>query len=336
MVDIIIPAYNCSKTLPKLLASIGAQTKPEKCIVTIVDDCSTEDIRPIIKDFKKYFNIKLQYIKLEKNLKWPGLVRQEGLNRTNAPYVMFLDSDDFLSPRAVELANREMRSTNADVIIGHFYGEDKYNQWHLFDEDRTTWLHGNIYKRKFLKDNDIHFEALYNEDGAFNTECYLLANTISYLPESIYFWSRNPVSITKSQYFKINNYAFFIQSLQKSYSKLFKKTQREKMFLNIGEHISIMYNFYSQCLEGIESKNEDETVIENMVSIAMALCNFSSFLEKNVFSKIKKSFIKKGFKDGFLKRYGEERESISILEFWNKFGFKEALGELDMNESSNN
>ena len=50
MVDIIIPAYNCSETLPRLLASIGAQTKPEKCIVTIVDDCSIEDI---VKNKKK-------------------------------------------------------------------------------------------------------------------------------------------------------------------------------------------------------------------------------------------------------------------------------------------
>ena len=330
MVDIIIPAYNCSKTLPKLLASIGAQTQPEKCIVTIVDDCSKEDIRPIIKDFKKYFNIKLQYIRLEENLKWPGLVRQVGLDRTNAPYVMFLDSDDFLSPRAVELANREMRSTNADVIIGHFYGEDLHSQWNLYDEDCTTWLHGNIYKRNFLKNNDIHFEALYNEDGAFNTECFLLANIVSYLPEPIYYWTRNLRSITKSDFFKINNYSYFIQSLQKAYLKLFKKTQKERMFLNIGEHVSIMYNFYNKSLK----KDENE---ENILLIAISLCDFSRFLQDNVLSKIKKDFIKKGFNRGFYGRLaGQEGEDISVLDFWEKFGFKEALGELVLDESNNN
>jgi glycosyltransferase involved in cell wall biosynthesis len=328
MVDIIIPAYNCSKTLPRLLASIGAQTKPEKCIVTIVDDCSTEDLKPIIKDFKKYFNIKLQYIKLEENLKWPGLVRQVGLNRTNAPYVMFLDSDDFLSPRAVELANREMRSTNADVIIGHFYGEDSHNQWNLYNEDCTTWLHGNIYKREFLKEKDIFFEPLYNEDGSFNTECFLLADIISYLPEPIYFWTRNLQSITKSEFFKINNYSYFIQSLQKSYLKLFKKTQKEQMFLNIGEHISIMYNFYNLSL-----KKDKEIAL----SIARALCDFSKFLQDNIFSRIKKDFIKRGFCRGFYTRLeGQEGDNISVLDFWEKFGFKETLGELILNESNNN
>ena len=66
MLDIIIPAYNCKDTLPRTLGSIVAQTKKEKCIVTIVDDCSTEDLKPIIEDFKKY--IKINYIKLKENL----------------------------------------------------------------------------------------------------------------------------------------------------------------------------------------------------------------------------------------------------------------------------
>ena len=322
MVDIIIPAYNCSKTLPRLLASIGAQTKPEKCIVTIVDDCSTEDIKPIIRDFKKYFNIKLQYIKLEKNLKWPGLVRQEGLNRTNAPYVMFLDSDDFLSPRAVELANREMRSTNADVIIGHFYGEDDKRQWYLLEETQTTWLHGNIYKRAFLEKNDIYFESLYNEDGAFNTESYLLAEKITYLPEPIYFWSYNTSSVTKSKFFAENNYKFFVQSLQKTYSKLFKKSNKEKLYNNLGEHIAVFYKFYNKILcDGVGQKETEE-----------ALYEFSNFINVNIFSKIKKSFIVKGY----LNKCEEifiENENITKEDFWGKFNFNNTVGGLKDYES---
>ena len=67
MLDIIIPAYNCRDTLPRALGSIVAQTKKEKCIVTVVDDCSTEDLKPIIDNFKSY--IKINYIKLKENLK---------------------------------------------------------------------------------------------------------------------------------------------------------------------------------------------------------------------------------------------------------------------------
>ena len=334
MIDIIIPAYNCSKTLPKLLASIGAQTKPEKCIVTIVDDCSTEDLKPIIRDFKKYFNIKLQYIRLEENLKWPGLVRQAGLDRTNAPYVMFLDSDDFLSPRAVELAIREMRSTNSDVIIGSFYGEDRHNQWNLFEDDKTTWLHGNIYKRSFLKNNNIHFEALYNEDGSFNTECFILAERISYLPEPIYFWSRNPLSITKSEFFKINNNHFFVKSLQKTYDKLFQKTDSDELFFNMGRHLFAFYRMLDQEKYLIIEKNDEKAEKSNIL-FSTEIKNFVLFLEDKKLSAFQIELIKSGFKEMF-DELGIEGDYVSISDYWQIFSIDKVLGELILDESSNN
>lgn len=326
MVDIIIPAYNCSKTLPKLLASIGAQTKPEKCIVTIVDDCSTEDIKPIIKDFKKYFNIKLQYIKLKENLKWPGLVRQEGLNRTNSPYVMFLDSDDFLSPRAVELANQEMRHSNSDVIIGHFYGEDPNHQWSLYDEDMTTWLHGNIYKRDFLNKNDIHFEPLYNEDGSFNTECYLLAETISYLPEPIYFWSSNSKSVTKGEYFKLNNLPFFVKSLRITYEKLFQKSKKQLIYTNLGKHI---FNFYKMLDQHLYTINKYGNKIDKEIKklFTIELEEFAKFLKDEKLTKEQKELVRKTFVDELMKR-DRDGDYIPSIDFWNNFGFDIALGGL--------
>ena len=334
MIDIIIPAYNCSKTLPKLLASIGAQTQPNKCIVTIVDDCSTEDLKPIIKDFKKYFNIKLQYIRLEENLKWPGLVRQVGLEKTNAPYVMFLDSDDFLSPRAVELANREMRCTDADVIIGHFYGQKSNKQWCLLDEDQTTWLHGNIYKRKFLLENNIYFESLYNEDGAFNTECFILAKTISYLPEPLYFWSYNSSSITKSEYFAINNLQFFVKSLQRAYEKIFSKPHSGLAYSHLGQHIWGFYTKFDGELRKMSLEKNDNAEQSNLL-FSLALKDFSDFLKNHYFTNNQKKKIKEGFLKGYL-RLEVEGDYISIEDFINKFNFKELIGDWNINESSNN
>ena len=47
MIDIIIPAYNCSQTLNRTLGSLVAQTDSNFKVI-IVDDCSTENIKPII------------------------------------------------------------------------------------------------------------------------------------------------------------------------------------------------------------------------------------------------------------------------------------------------
>jgi hypothetical protein len=59
------------------------------------------------------------------------------------------------------------------------------------------------------------------------------------------------------------------------------------------------------------------------------------FLQDNIFSRIKKDFIKRGFCRGFYTRLeGQEGDNISVLDFWEKFGFKETLGELILNESN--
>ena len=42
-------------------------------------------------------------------------------------YVMFLDSDDMLTPRAVEILYREAKRNNADVISSTFIAEEKNN-----------------------------------------------------------------------------------------------------------------------------------------------------------------------------------------------------------------
>jgi glycosyltransferase involved in cell wall biosynthesis len=64
MIDIIIPAYNCSKTLYKTLSSLETQTDNNFKVI-VVDDCSTEDIASIIKEKQSHLNI--TYIRKEKN-----------------------------------------------------------------------------------------------------------------------------------------------------------------------------------------------------------------------------------------------------------------------------
>ena len=56
MINVIIPAYNCSKTLGRTLASLVAQTDTD-FEVTVVDDCSTEDIKTIVDGYKDKLNI---------------------------------------------------------------------------------------------------------------------------------------------------------------------------------------------------------------------------------------------------------------------------------------
>ena len=99
-IEIIIPAYNCRKTLSKTLGSLVSQTVSEFS-VHIIDDCSTEDLSEIILQFKKSFKYK-SFKKYQKFRVRNDQTRRE-LIKSKADYIAFLDSDDVLMPYTVEV-----------------------------------------------------------------------------------------------------------------------------------------------------------------------------------------------------------------------------------------
>lgn len=296
MVDIIIPAHDCSKTLPRALGSIVAQTKSEKCIVTVVDDCSTEDLKPIIDSFKKY--IKINYIRLKENLKYPGLVRQVGLNNSMAPFVMFLDADDMLEPTAVAFANNEMLKSDRDVIIGYFLRQDEKGNLTPMTEKDTTWLHGNIYRRSFLQKNAIQFPTGYNEDGAFNTQCYMLSDKIGILKQPIAYWMHNENSITRSETeFSIRYAHHVVSTLNFAYQNIFVHGGRNKKVIkNMGIHWSLFLKLANDLTHIDEMEFRDiETEMNDELS------KFAKDLDIANFTSEEKIYFKMGYTQGLQK-----------------------------------
>lgn len=299
MIDIIIPAYNCLQTLPRALGSLVAQTKSEKCIVTIIDDCSTEDLSPIIENFKKY--LKIRYIKLNKNLHYPGLVRQVGIDNSFSPYLIFLDSDDMLTPQAVEVANIEMRRSNADVILGNFYIQNRNGSYRLGTENDSTWLHGNVYKRSFLEKYNIRFSEGYNEDGAFNTQCFMMSDKIARLEMPMCYWMNNSESLTRSVInFTPRNAADVISTLEFSYLNIKKQIGfSPKILSNIGVHIGLFYKIRCE-LEGLKEEDfyKDSREKENV-----AIHHFVCALQLNELSDELLDALKRGFIKGCLTHF---------------------------------
>ena len=59
----------------------------------LINDKSKYNYSEEIKCFSKYFNIE----EIELNINGgPGKARKEGINASNSPYIMFIDSDDIL------------------------------------------------------------------------------------------------------------------------------------------------------------------------------------------------------------------------------------------------
>lgn len=89
MVSVIIPAYNCSKTLKAAVDSALAQDVKKEII--IVDDCSPEDLGPVLAQYRK--NPLVKVIRNEEN-QGVAKSRNLGVKMAAGEYVAFLDSDD--------------------------------------------------------------------------------------------------------------------------------------------------------------------------------------------------------------------------------------------------
>ena len=194
MIDIIIPAYNSKDTIKIALDSIASQTIVKQIKVYLVNDCSDYDYKDIVLLYKSLLDI--TEIDLDINM-GPGHARQVGIDASSSDFIMFLDSDDmFFDLNAVEKAYNFIRNSDYDLVSTKFYEETDECLYPKIND--YVWMHGKIYRKKFLEDNNIKFnDTRANEDNGFNNLIILCGAKICYLDEPTYIWNDNPKSITR-------------------------------------------------------------------------------------------------------------------------------------------
>jgi glycosyltransferase involved in cell wall biosynthesis len=199
MLDVIIPAYNAHSTIGKTIDSIVGQTYKHKIKITVIDDCSEKDYSEFVEKYKSVIDI--QEIKLEKN-SGPGVARRVGQEKTNYPYLTFIDADDiysdmFFAQGSVDLLEEDK---NKVVVVGDFLEEIQPMKYHPHQRD-SVWVFGKVYRREYLSRNKITFtDARSNEDTEFNlkTRMYLKnEEAIAFIDRVVYLWKFQENSITR-------------------------------------------------------------------------------------------------------------------------------------------
>lgn len=199
MINVIIPAYNCRSTLGRTLASLVAQTDANFEVI-IVDDCSTEDIKPIVDDYVNKLNI--IYIRNEQNLGC-GMTRQVGIDNATQKFITFLDSDDMFMPYTVETFNSIIeKNPDTEYLHSFFYeqviidGNPALFLW----KDNYTACHGKLYNTDLIKKYNIHNspEVKWADDSFFNSMCSELMN-MSIINVPTVLWTNNKNSIMRRQ-----------------------------------------------------------------------------------------------------------------------------------------
>ncbi len=208
-VSIIVPVYNCEKYIKKCIESIIVQTYKDWELI-LIDDGSKDDSLRICKQYSKKDS---RIIVLTQKNKGSGLARNYGIDKSTGEYIMFCDSDDFLSNNAIKKFIELALEGKWDLIISG-YNEFKYlsngniklcgeniamNKEIFSQEEARNFyieLHekylnqapwAKLYKSNIVKENKVYFGDFRRcQDTVFNIKYYEYVKTIKIVNDKLY------------------------------------------------------------------------------------------------------------------------------------------------------
>ncbi|WP_326030506.1 glycosyltransferase family 2 protein [Staphylococcus xylosus] len=121
-VSIVMPTYNNDCSLSRTIDSVINQTMEKTNYeLIIVDDHSTNsNTLNIIKSYTKKYSKLIKFKRLKFNSGSASKPRNKGIEMSSGQYIFFLDSDDFLHPRALEDLYNYGIKHKSDLIIGKY------------------------------------------------------------------------------------------------------------------------------------------------------------------------------------------------------------------------
>ena len=145
--SIIIPYYNTRELTDELLSVLAEQIKPSESEIILVDDGSEDPYVP----FQSSAIVRL----FRQKNKGVSAARNKGLKEAKGEYIVFIDSDDLVTPDYVEQIFEAIRHNPDTVYISwrsldHRLGKiieseaDEFNPW-----NRCVW--NRVFKREYIK-----------------------------------------------------------------------------------------------------------------------------------------------------------------------------------------
>lgn len=166
--SVIIPTYNRSIILRKVIAALASQTSDANLFeVVVVDDASTDDTLTMLNELEVPFA--MQVIPLDTQ-HGPASARNAGLHAARSELIIFLDSDLVPSPQLVQAhinahQNQEKRIGHGSVIHTTNLDNPTAAEMKLTDISRAFFATGNAsIRRQHLFDAGL-FDEDFREYG---------------------------------------------------------------------------------------------------------------------------------------------------------------------------
>ena len=219
-VSVVIPIYNSAKYLRECLDSIVAQTFLDWEVIAVNDGSSDES--PAILDEYAVKDSRIKVIRKANG--GVSAARNDGLDAAAGEYVLFVDSDDWLSKDALQVLLEATLNGTADVAIAdhwiwkengsetehHFFAKDfvartpedvaaiqrtvLYKGYSPYPSKSCSYMFSALWtkliRRELLVQNEIRFSSrlkLY-EDGLVALQIFEYARVVAYKQVPIYHY----------------------------------------------------------------------------------------------------------------------------------------------------
>lgn len=204
MISIVIPVYNAKNKMAKCLNSLINQSS-NNFEVIFIDDCSTDGSYEYLKKFFKNAKTNVKIHQNEKN-SGPGVSRNNGIKMAEGKYLMFIDSDDYITNDCIENLSKIISdNSKIDCICFDFYRvngkqiqENKMiskSELKNMIDTKEAFLYskgticGKLFDLDIIRNNKIYLPNLKrNEDMPFAKVVLSYCNNIFYCQKPLYFY----------------------------------------------------------------------------------------------------------------------------------------------------
>lgn len=213
-ISVLVPVYNTAAYLPRCLESILCQTYTDFEIV-LVDDGSTDGSGKICDEYA----VKDSRIKV---IHQPNGGRSAARNtcleyvfhHSNSEYLAFVDSDDWIAPRNLELLLEACTKFHVDISMGRWESREEKKEepslkcvdillqstkdaYTRKGTDVGDYLWGNLYRKSIFK--DIQFPLGKNFEDIYMVPRILFqVQKIAVVDAVLYYYFQNPNGIVNS------------------------------------------------------------------------------------------------------------------------------------------
>ena len=228
MISIIIPAYNCERTIAKCLDSVLTQSYADLQVVC-VDDGSHDGTLALLEEYARQDQrVTLLVHPTNKGI---SASRNEALSVAKGEWVMFVDSDDWIAPDNCQMALAAAERQHADTVIWCYTREfESQSLPKVFETSERVWENEEVAQLRRRMVGPYHEELsrpdlldawgtiwgkLYNreviisgkpiafvdtnvvgtaEDVVFNIDYFGKARKVIYVPQPWYHYRKNMAS----------------------------------------------------------------------------------------------------------------------------------------------